>query len=123
VTFPLLFADECCPAPLVRELRGLGFDIVYVIEGAIGLNDLSHARTAFDLGRVLISADYDFGELAIRHAEPSVGLLLLAPNLRLQIPASASPVAKRIAELADSLPGQLTNLEADGVRQRRLSQT
>lgn len=123
MSLPALFVDECCPAPLVRALRDAGFDVVYVIESSTGLADLVQARTAFKLGRVLVSADYDFGELAIRHAEPFVGLVLLAPSLDLENPLSAQPTAGRLAELGASLAGHLTSLERDAVRQRSLSQT
>ncbi len=108
---------------MVRALRELGCNVAYVIERSVGLDDLSQARDAFQLGRVFVSADYDFGDLAIRHGEPFVGLVLLAPSLDLEDPRTAGPIAARIAGLGETLVGSLTNLERDTFRQRRLSRT
>ena len=117
---PPLFADECCPAPLVRALRAKGFDVAYVIEGDVGLTDEAQAREAFRQGRIVVSSDYDFGELAIRHGEPFVGLVLLAPDLDVDDASAAPEIARRIAVLGDTLVGNLTNLARTSVRQRRL---
>lgn len=120
MNLPAFFADECCPGPLVRALRAMGYDVEYVIEGNVGLDDIDQAKRAFDLGCVLITADYDFGELAIRYSQPFTGLVILAPSLKLEAQADAAAVAARINGLVTSLAGRLTILGQDQVRQRPL---
>jgi len=115
-----LFADECCPARLVYALRFIGFDVEYVIEATTGLADIDHARTAYARGRILLSADYDFGDLAIRDAEPFVGLILLSPKLVLVQPEDFNAIACRVRDLGPSLSRSLTVIEKDGFRQRVL---
>ncbi len=115
------FADECCPAPLVKALRSLGHDVRFVVENGAGLDDLEQAKAAFAEGRILISADYGFGELAVRQGEPFVGLILLPPALKLEKSEVAWFAAQLIHRNVDSLAGQLTIFEdRGGVRQRAL---
>lgn len=120
MNLPTVFADECCSAHLVRELRAVGFNVFYVIENEISLDDPEQALRAFQMRRVLISADYDFGELAVRHGQQFVGLLLLAPSLELENASVAPEIAARILAIAHTLTDNLTNLSAETVRQRPL---
>lgn len=42
-----------------------------------GLGDIEVLRLAFDTGRVLITADKDFGEMIFREGRPHKGIILL----------------------------------------------
>lgn len=78
--FPLL-TDENLDPEVVAELRGLGFDVVDVVEsGRQGATDLELLRWASAEGRVVVSHDADFGTLAILQHEPVVGVVYLRPG-------------------------------------------
>lgn len=111
--------DECCPAPFVRAPRSFGHDVRFVVENA-GLTDLEQARAAFAEKRILICADYGFGDLAIRQSQPFVGLILLPPDLKLEQAEIALIAAQLIDQKLEFLAGQLTILEDGGIRQRAL---
>jgi len=80
-------ADECCPAPVVAALRGLGHDVTHVLERNPGASDEWVANEAMREDRIVITEDYDFGEMVIRRglALPGVALMAmgaLAPSER-----------------------------------------
>ncbi|MFC0632603.1 DUF5615 family PIN-like protein [Brevundimonas balnearis] len=112
-----LYADECCARGLVLELRRLGHDVIWATEVGPGLSDTEHAEAAFDDRRIVISADYDFAELAVRGAAPFVGLILLGANLALE-GAPARALALRIDSVLEKAEAQLIVLEQERVRTR-----
>lgn len=114
-----VFADECCANSLVVALRSLGFDVVWAVEDGPGLSDQEQARRAFADGRVVISADYDFGELAARGAEAFVGLILLSPSLEMEGPATLD-LAIRIGDSLARCLGHILIIEPKRVRERPL---
>ena len=75
---PLLFADECVAAVIVQELRTHGMDVAYAKEVCRGSPDLEVLRLATDGGRVLITHDLGFGELAVRQGRPAAGVIILS---------------------------------------------
>ena len=54
-------ADECVTVSLVRELRGAGHDVIYIAEFAASLSDVEVIALALREGRLLLTADKDFG--------------------------------------------------------------
>jgi predicted nuclease of predicted toxin-antitoxin system len=73
----LWLADECVTAALVRELRGAGHDVIYIAEFAASLSDVEVMALASREGRLLLTADKDFGELVFRRGQAVPGLVLL----------------------------------------------
>ena len=77
--FPLL-TDENVDPDVVAGLRGLGFDVLDVIEsGRAGAGDVELLGWAKSR-RVVITHDADFGTLAVLQNEPLVGLVFLRPG-------------------------------------------
>ncbi len=78
--FPLLTNENIDP-DVVAGLRGLGFDVLDVVEsGRTGASDVELLRWANSQGRVVFTHDADFGTLAILQNEPLVGLVFLRPG-------------------------------------------
>ncbi len=78
--FPLL-TDENVDPDVVAGLRGLGFDVLDVVEsGRAGAGDVELLRWAMSQGRIVITHDADFGTLAVLQNEPLVGLVYLRPG-------------------------------------------
>ncbi|TPQ34194.1 hypothetical protein C2U70_17705 [Bradyrhizobium guangdongense] len=70
-------ADECVASSMVRTLRGAGHDVLYVAEVSASLSDVEVMQLASREGRVLLTADKDFGELVFRRAQAVPGLILV----------------------------------------------
>jgi len=115
-----LLADECCPARIVRALRDVGFDVIYIFETARGSSDEQVASMAIAENRIILSADYDFGEMAVRDRAPLPGVIIIA--------AWREPIVERIARVIQAMTtpgaefaGRLTIIERDRVRFRPLA--
>ena len=115
-----LLADECCPARIVHALRDGGFDVIYIFETARGSSDAQVANIAIAENRIILSADYDFGEMAVRDKVPLLGVIIIAPW--------REPITERIARVIRTLTtpgaefaGRLTIIARDRVRFRPLT--
>lgn len=93
--------------------------MVHVTDAARGAVDLDLAAWADAEGRLIITEDFDFGELAVRHATPRTGVVILfCPGL---LPSAATARAvEAIEEIGDGLAGYLSVVEGERVRRRRL---
>ena len=72
-----LLADEYCSKPVVDALRASGHDVRHVLEFDPGAADRTVAATAVSEDRVIVTEDYDFGELAVRERLPMPGVVIL----------------------------------------------
>jgi predicted nuclease of predicted toxin-antitoxin system len=70
-------ADEGVDAPIVRHLRNLGYDFLYISEFAPGITDQQVLKIAFDENRILVTIDKDFGELVFRMHQAHQGVILI----------------------------------------------
>ncbi len=82
-------------------------------------------ETSWDESRILLTEDWDFGELAIRFQRPALGIVIIAiPQLARHIDKIVQGLVPSFGEeLRDGLIGKLTIIEAGRVRQRDLGQT
>jgi predicted nuclease of predicted toxin-antitoxin system len=109
--------DECCPREVAAALRELTHDVLFVPDAARGASDMSLAALADAEGRIVISEDFDFGELAVRRLSPETGVVLIfCPGLG---PVErAARVCAVVTDLADSLRRHLTIVTEEAVRRR-----
>jgi uncharacterized protein DUF5615 len=111
-------ANENFPGDAVAALQAAGHDVAWVRTAAPGISDETVLAWAVREGRVLLTFDKDFGELAWRGLPASSGIVLF----RLPMPGSAgvgSALASRIGERTD-WEGHFTVIEAARIRMRRL---
>ena len=71
-------ADENMPGPVVAALRADGHDVLWIKESRPGTSDTVVLELAQRDGRVLVTADTDFGELAFHSGLPAeCGVILI----------------------------------------------
>jgi predicted nuclease of predicted toxin-antitoxin system len=70
-------ADENLPAALVNWLRKQGHDVLWASEQAPGETDANWLSAAETQGRIVLTADKDFGELVFRDHRNSHGVILI----------------------------------------------
>lgn len=117
-----LLIDECVARPLAEALRERFGDVVYVGDAFRGAPDRDVLGQAVRERRVLVTEDYDFGELVFRRGLDAEAVVIVAPGvLGVDLTADARHVADRIFAASDTLQGNLTIVEAKRFRQRRLS--
>lgn len=92
-----LLADECCHSDLVRLLREAGLDVASVAELNPSIQDIDVLAMAHDMGRILLTDDKDFGEIAVLRLQPALGVILLRTQ-------SVNPAfeARRVLQLQDA---------------------
>lgn len=113
-------ANENFPGAAVAVLAGDGHDVVWVRAAAPGMSDPDVLAWAIREGRVLLTFDKDFGELARASALPSAcGVVLF----RMPMPRPGD-VGRRLAGLIaarDDWAGHFSVIEPGRVRMRRVT--
>lgn len=96
-----LLADENFPEEAVAALRKKGHDVFWVLSDAPGIGDREVLRRAQAQGRILVTFDKDFGELAFRSGLPSsCGIVLF----RIRAPSPAYVARAAAAAIEQELP-------------------
>ncbi|MBZ4187462.1 DUF5615 family PIN-like protein [Niabella beijingensis] len=111
-------ADEGVDRSIVNCLRGLNFDVYYVIEEIRSLDDKTLLQIATKEKRILITRDKDFGELVFRLNQVHSGVLLL----RLEgctTQERAAIVCSLTEKYQDQLPNAFTVIQKDAIRIRK----
>ena len=73
-----IFANENIAGSIIRTLRERGHDVLSVKESMRGTSDKEILARAQDEGRLVVTHDKDFGELAFRWGLPAqCGIILL----------------------------------------------
>ena len=113
-------ANENLPGTAVAALAAAGHDVVWVRTAAPGTTDPEVLAWAAREGRILLTFDKDFGELARGSALPSTcGVVLL----RVPMP-KPSGVGQQLADLVtarDDWAGHFSVIEPGRVRMRPLT--
>jgi predicted nuclease of predicted toxin-antitoxin system len=81
-----LIVDSCLSRRVARELSEAGHDVVWIGDGP-GPGDVAILSRGFREGRVVLTLDKDFGELAELHGLPHAGIVrILNAHPRLFVP-------------------------------------
>ena len=104
-------------ALIVEGLRSRGFDVADAKEICQGDTDERALAMAASAGRILITDDRGFGELAVRHERPAAGVIIPALYA---LPAGVREnyAIERIAAIAADCEGRLVIVEPGRVRTR-----
>ena len=112
--------NENMPGAVVRALRAAGHDVLSVKEAMRGEEDQPVLAPAQTEGRVVVTQDKDFGELAFRYGLPAeCGVILF----RLSGSDADADTQRMLDVLAsrDDWPGHFTVASDDRVRIRPLA--
>jgi predicted nuclease of predicted toxin-antitoxin system len=104
---------------IVEWLRSSGHDTAWIIETSPGAPDETILQRANREGRIVLSADLDFGELTVRHELAAAGILLL--RIGTLPPGDVLPFFQlHWPRIEPQLAGCLVVLNARGIRVRPL---
>jgi predicted nuclease of predicted toxin-antitoxin system len=111
-----LLLDNCVWNKSREELAAAGHDVIHIGDWPEDPGDGELLRRAHSEGRVLVTLDKDFGELAVVQAQPHVGIIRLVEiPARRQGPACAAILVRYGTELAR---GAIVTVEPGRVRVR-----
>ncbi len=113
--------DECLSERLADLLNKAGFDVVHVRNlGLIGHVDDEVLEAPRSSGRVLVSADTDFGELLARSGATLPSLILFRQTDR-RAQHQADTLMAHLTEISDDMDvGAIVVFTDDRLRIRRL---
>jgi predicted nuclease of predicted toxin-antitoxin system len=113
-------ADENFPGAAVTRLRTAGHDVEWIRTSAPGSDDKSILGRAATEGRILLTFDKDFGELAFRDRESSgvSGIVLFRLSMSPLKPAIERIVATLISK--DDWSGHFWVIEPGRMRSSQL---
>ena len=114
-----LLLDECCDPRVVAALRAAGHDVCYMLEAGPGAADEAVLALSSAEGRILVTEDKDFGELAIRYGRTVPGLILLrfSPDRR---HLKTGALLALLVSHGEQLAGRFAVVEENRVRLRPL---
>jgi predicted nuclease of predicted toxin-antitoxin system len=114
--------DECMSQRIVERLVASGHDVVWAAKVHPGWADDDLLGLSYSQQRVLLTEDWDFGDIAIRLKQPAFGIAIVASS---QFAGDADEFAdqltERLTSLGDILIGKLTIIEMGRVRHRDLT--
>lgn len=111
--------DECCPRLFVRVLAELGHDVRHVIDVMAGAADDDVAAFAIEDDRLVVTLDYDFGDLVVRSQRQVPGLVLIGSDVPLV--DHGSRLSEVIEAEGEQLPGCLMLIGKTRIRRRKLA--
>lgn len=114
-----LLADENVEARLIEALRRAGHDVRSVAEVQPSADDEAVLRLAEEEGRLLITNDKDFAELAFLRRRAYAGIVLLRLS-RLSTERKAERTAEVLRSVGHRLTGAMTVIEVHATRRRAL---
>jgi predicted nuclease of predicted toxin-antitoxin system len=114
-----LLADENFPRPAVLALREAGFDVLWIGESQPGASDEVVLEMCATAGRVLLTFDKDFGELAFRRGVPAQCEIILFRVIR-QSPQEVGQLALRVLRSQTTWAGYFSVVSSRSVRIRPL---
>jgi len=117
---PTFFADECVARAIVEGLIQRGLDVVDAKDVCRGDSDERVLALAEAAGRVVITHDWGFGEMTIRHGQAAAGVIILS-LYALSGAARERYAVEKVAAIADQCSGCLTIIEPWRVRRRPLT--
>ena len=118
----LLLANENFPGSAVNSLRLEGHDVAWIREESPGSSDLQVLERAQNEGRVLITFDKDFGELAFRSGLPASCRVILFRISR-HSPEHVSRMALAIFQARQDWAGHFSVIEDTRIRMTPLPES
>jgi predicted nuclease of predicted toxin-antitoxin system len=110
-----ILANENFPGDAVSALRERGHDVAWVRSDAPGSSDVKVLERAQAEGRILVTLDKDFGELAFRSGLPaSSGVVLF--RISVPSPSYVARVAVAALESRTDWAGNFAVVEDDRIR-------
>lgn len=114
-----LLANENCPSDTVNALRAIGHEVTWIRTDAPGSSDVEVIALAAREGRILLTLDKDFGELAFRaHLPAGAGIVLL--RVFPPVPSRVTALALQVFQAGRDFSGLFVVAEEGRLRERPL---
>ena len=116
-----LFADENFPLPTVSELRRAGHDVAWARTDFPGAADTALLDIAEADGRLLLTLDKDFWQIAIQRRRPLQQSGVILFRIHPAVPENITPLVLRTMASGQEWVGHASVVSADRVLMVRLA--
>lgn len=110
-----LLADENFPLPTVEALRQAGHDVFWVRTDAPGTGDAALLHLAEVEGRVLLTLDKDFWQIALQRRQPLERSGVILFRVHPAIPENVTPLVLRTMATDQEWGGHASVVTVDRV--------
>jgi len=110
--------DECVSASLVRALQQADCDVVDIGVEDRGASDRDILRRSVREGRVIVTHDYDFGDLIFRDGEPAFGVVIIVMARPERLMLEMRRTVQQLVTSYELLVNHMTIMTDEGLRQR-----
>jgi len=114
-----LLLDTCISGGTVAPLKAAGHDVIWAGDWAADPGDEEILALAYEEGRILITLDKDFGELALVHGHAHAGIIRLVVLSTSQQTPTCLMVLNRYGTELES--GAIVTVEPGRIRVRPAS--
>jgi predicted nuclease of predicted toxin-antitoxin system len=111
--------DENFPRPVIQVLRRLGHDVLWARTDCQGLTGLALLERAEADGRILLTLDKDFWQLALQRRLPLSRSGVILFRAHPATPEHLEPVVDSALMMKHSWVGQLSIVTEDGIEMIR----
>jgi predicted nuclease of predicted toxin-antitoxin system len=111
----LLLADENLPRSTVEALRQDGHDVIWVRTRAPGAKDPFLLEWAEAEGRLLLTLDRDFWQIALQRPEPISNCGVILFRLHPAVADRLTPLARRALRGGNEWRGHISIVTIDGI--------
>jgi predicted nuclease of predicted toxin-antitoxin system len=113
--------DECLGLLVVTKLRDAGHDVEWVRDGAEGTPDETVLEWSVRTKRILITEDFDYGDLIFAKGHPAFGVVILQlSGFQGSWDEVASKAVERLIDSQGGFIGNLTVLGRTRIKSRAL---
>lgn len=113
--------DECLGRGIVLGLRDSGNDVLWVRETAGGMADEDVLAWSYRDRRVLLTEDFDFGELIFGRRRPAYGVVIIRLSaFRGTWVQVVAAVVERLDAMQSKFIGNLTVLDPTRIKPRAI---
>ncbi|WP_306118736.1 MULTISPECIES: DUF5615 family PIN-like protein [unclassified Roseitalea] len=113
--------DECVSTSLVSALQQASCDVVDIGVEDTGASDRDILRRSLREGRVIVTHDYDFGDLIFRDGEPAFGVVIIAMAKPERLVLEMRQRVHQLVTSYDMLVNHMTIMADRGLRQRPIT--
>jgi predicted nuclease of predicted toxin-antitoxin system len=110
-----LLADENIPRPIVAALRGQGHDVLWARTDCPGLKDRALLERAEADGRVVLTLDKDFWQLALQRPNPLKRCGVILFRVYPAIPETLEPIIHSTLRTGHLWVGHVSIVTKDGI--------
>jgi predicted nuclease of predicted toxin-antitoxin system len=111
-----LLTDENFPKPIVESLRADSHDVLWARTSCPGWNDTALLELAESEGRILLTLDKDFWQIAVQRRVPLRNSGVVLFRVHPATPENLGPLVRALVQTEKPWAGHISIIAASGIQ-------